>query len=379
LVGIDPDDVKVNQLPPPVLIEASIVDGENVSQRNASTPLRIAPGRQRFEFRYTALTFISPEKVRFRHRLEGLEGDWTEAGGERVANYSYIPPGAYTFRVIACNSDGVWNETGAALAFIVQPHIWQRWWFRIVEVLAAAALLVGTVLALSRRRMRLKLERLERQREIERERARIAQDIHDNLGASLTRISLLSQSAGSELDNPAEAATQLDRIYNTARELTRAMDEIVWAVNPQHDTLDSLANYLGKFAQDFLGPLHIRCRLDVPLHLPAWPVTADVRHHLFLALKEALHNVVKHAAATEVLVSLTTETKTFTIAIRDNGRGFTPETMGILSTEPGRIATGNGLANMRQRLARIGGKFSIASVPGQGTTVKFAAVVQRPM
>lgn len=379
LVGIDPEDVKANQLPPPVLIEAALVDGENISRSNASSPLRIAPGRQRFEFRYTALTFIASEKVRFRHRLEGLENDWTEAGGERVANYSYIPPGAYTFHVIACNSDGVWNETGAALAFIVQPHLWQRWWFRIIEVLVAATLLVGIVLGLSRRRMRLKLERLERQRGIERERARIAQDIHDNLGASLTRISLLSQSAGTELDNPAEAALQLDRIYNTSRELTRAMDEIVWAVNPQHDTLDSLANYLGKFAQDFLGPLHIRCRLDVPLHLPAWPVTAEVRHNLFLALKEALHNVVKHAAASEVSVSLTTDADTFTIAIRDNGRGFAPEKLERAAAEPGRIAAGNGLTNMRQRLARIGGKFSIESAPGEGTTVRFAAVVQRPM
>src|SRR6185295_16377392 len=132
----------------------------------------------------------------------------------------------------------------------------------------------GGVLLATRRRMHSKLERLERQRAIERERSRIAQDIHDNLGANLTRISMLSQMAHGELDNAHHAATQLDRIYSTARELTRAMDEIVWAVNPQHDTLDSLASYLGNYAQEYLGSLEIRCRLDVPLQLPAWPLTA---------------------------------------------------------------------------------------------------------
>ena len=173
--------------------------------------------------------------------------------------------------------------------------------------------------------MRLKLERLERLRAVERERARIAQDIHDNLGANLTRISLLSESAHSELENPAQAAVQLERIYGTARELTRAMDEIVWAVNPQHDTLDSLASYLGNFAQEFLGSLDIRCRLDVPLQLPHWPITAEMRHNLFLAFKEALHNVVKHAAASEVSISLTTGSRHLHFGLRDNGKGFAPD------------------------------------------------------
>ncbi len=373
LVVINPNDAKANQLAPPVVIEKVTVEGRNIlGESRDDSPVPVPPGRQRFEFRFTALTFIAPEKIQFRYRLLGLEKDWVDAGTKRVANYSYVPPGDYTFQVIACNSDGVWNETGARFAFTVQPQIWQRWWFRVLASLAAATLLVGIVLGIYRRRMRLKLERLERQRAIERERSRIAQDIHDNLGASLTHISLLSQSAYSELDNPPHAATQLDRIYSTSRELTRAMDEIVWAVNPQHDTLDSLASYLGKFAQDFLGPLNIRCRLDVPLHLPAWPVTAEVRHNLFLACKEALHNVVKHAAATEVYISLNTEPHAFILTIRDNGKGFVPNAAPKnLTPEADRFANGMGLTNMRQRLEKVGGRFEIDSAPGQGTTIRF--------
>jgi signal transduction histidine kinase/ligand-binding sensor domain-containing protein len=382
LVVVDPDDAKVNQLPPPVVIEKLLVDGRAVTGITTNNlPLQIPPGRQRFDFFYSGLSFVAPEKVQFQYRLEGLESEWMDAGTKRSINYSFIPPGTYTFHVRACNSDGVWNETGAALAFVVQPHLWQTWWFRVLAGLAAAGLLSGAVLLEARRRMRRKFERLERQRAIERERARIAQDIHDNLGASLTRISLLSQSAQGELDDSSHAATQLNRIYDTARELTRSMDEIVWAVNPQHDTLDSLASYLGKFAQDFLGPIHIRCRLDVPEQLPPWPPTAEVRHNLFLAFKEAINNVVKHAAASEVYVALKIEPDAFTVSVRDNGKGFTPDAPAQQGPgEPGRIAGGNGLANMRRRLEKIGGHCDIRSAPGQGTEVRFvvAAAVHSP-
>jgi signal transduction histidine kinase len=167
-----------------------------------------------------------------------------------------------------------------------------------------------------------------------------------------------------ELENPAKAAAKLERIYNTSRELTRSMDEIVWAVNPQHDTLDSLASYLGNFAQEYLVTINIRCRLDVPMHLPPWPITAEVRHNVFLAFKEALHNVVKHSGATETSVVLATDDTGFRLAVRDNGKGFDAA---ALPARPGR---GNGLKNMRQRLEKIGGRYEIQSAPGNGTEIR---------
>jgi signal transduction histidine kinase/ligand-binding sensor domain-containing protein len=376
VVMINPDDIKVNQLPPPVHIEEMRVDNKSAGEVNSTNgPLIIAPGGQRFQFDYTGISFVTPETVGFRYRLVGLDSGWIDAGTKRTVVYSYLPPGHYQFEVIACNSDGVWNTAGASLAFNVRPYFWQTWTFRIGTGLAAAALLTGIALWLARWRLRRKLERVERQRAIERERARIARDIHDNLGANLTRISLLSQFAHGELDNPKEAAVQLDRIYETTREMTRAMDEIVWAVNPEHDTLDSLGNYLGKYALDYLGSLGIRCRLDLPVQLPQWLITAEVRHHLFLALKEALHNVVKHAAATEVSVSLTTTGNSFTLIARDNGRGFDPnKSPEKNSGEAGRVSR-NGLTNMRRRLEKIGGRCEIQSEPGKGTEVKFVVEV----
>ena len=163
---------------------------------------------------------------------------------------------------------------------------------------------------------------MERQQAIERERARIAKDIHDDLGASLTRITMLSQPVPDQTQIPEYVSSNLERIHGTARELTRSMDEIVWAVNPRHDTLDSLAGYLSRFAYNFLSAANIRCRLEVPLQLPAWSPTAEVRHNLFLAFKETLHNVVSHAAASEVRVAFKLEAHKVVLIITDDGSGF---------------------------------------------------------
>ena len=310
--------------------------------------------------------------MQFKYRLNGFETEWINAGDQRTVNYNYIPPGHYSFQVIACNNDGIWNKTGASLPFSVLPYFWQTLWFRILAWIGIVTASGGLVWFETRRRMRRKLERLEWQRAVEHERARIAHDIHDDLGAHLTRISMLSESARSELDNPERAAAGLNQIYKTAHELTRAMDEIVWAVNPRHDTLEGLTSYLEKFAQDLLAAAAIRCRLDMPLELPSWRLTADVRHNLFLAFKEALHNVVKHSTASETSIRLTPgqalsnwSSKTMAgVLPPDINRERPPDNLS-------RLSTGNGLENMARRLAEIHGRCQIQSVPGQGTKVVF--------
>lgn len=372
LVVVNPEQVNSNPLPPPVRIEELLVDARRIELPDPPGRLEIPPGRHRFEIRYTGLSFVVPEKVRFRHRLEALETEWVEAGAERSVTYGYIPPGHYHFRVIACNNDEVWNEDGAQLEFTVLPHFWQTSWFRITLGLGLLASVAGGVWFDTRQRMRRKLENAERQRAVERERSRIAKDIHDDLGASLTRITMLSQTARAELGQPEQAAADLDRIYSTARELTRAMDEIVWAVNPQHDTLDSLASYLGRFAQEYLRVAGVRCRLDLPSQLPAWPLSAEVRHNLFLAFKEALHNIVKHAGASEVRIALVLEARGFKVTVSDDGRGFLREVVAAdASSGSDRVAPGNGLSNMRRRLTEIGGACEFESQPGMGTKVIF--------
>jgi signal transduction histidine kinase/ligand-binding sensor domain-containing protein len=377
LVAVNPRDVKSNPLPPPVQIEVMRVDDQPITNGVDGGPVKVPPGRHRFEFQYTGLSFVDPEKVRFKCRLHGFETDWVDVGAERTAHYNYIPPGHYAFQVIACNNDGVWNETGASMAFSVLPYFWQTLWFRILAWTTIIAASGGLVWFETRRRMRQKLERLEWQRAVEHERARIAHDIHDDLGAHLTRISMLSESARAELENPERATADLNQIYDTARDLTRAMDEIVWAVNPRYDTLEGLAGYLEKFAQDLLAAADIRCRLDMPMEFPTWRLTADVRHNVFLAFKEALHNVVKHSAASEASIRLTAGATSFELVVEDNGRGFTAgDGKKTASEDSDRLLSGNGLENMTRRLSEIRGQCQIQSVPGQGTRITFTVPIK---
>ena len=381
LVVVDPGRVRTNPLAPPVIIEQLLVDDQVVNQNAAAhAPLRIAPGEHRFEFQFTGLCFDAPEKVRFLYQLEGVDGGWVAVQSPRKAYYSRLPPGNYRFQVRACNNDEVWNEQGATLAFTVEPEFWQTWWFRILGgVLTALA--GGVIVWLdARKRMRRDLEELQRQQAVERERIRIARDIHDDLGANLTRITMLSDSARSALQDTRVVAGHLDQIHTTARELTRSMSEVVWAVNPRHDTLGSVGAYLEEFGQNLLRTAGLRCKLDLPSELPARVITAEVRHNLFLAFKEALHNAIKHQGATEVRISLTVTAETFTLRIEDDGRGFIPETLGAGSLEPPHqsprgTAAGNGLLNMRQRMAEIGGRCEIESAPGKGTRVTFTVTL----
>jgi len=381
VVQVDPQYTKTNTLPPPVIIEDFLVD-DQILQRssNAGSRLKIAPGNHRFEFRYTALSFVAPEEVHFRDRLDGLNNGWINAGGNRIANYNFLPPGDYTFKVIACNNDGVWNETGASLDFTVLPFFWQTAWFDVLAVAGIILLVVAATWYKVRSGMKLKLNLLERQRYLERERMRIARDIHDDLGANLTRINLLSQTAQRSMHDKSQATKTLEQISTTARKLTRAMDEIVWAIDPQHDTLDSLANYLAKLIQEVFSGSAIRYRLDFPVSLPAWPLTAEVRHNLFLAFKEALHNALKHSRASEVQVALELEESSFILKVADDGCGFkTTARIDPLSRKHPRPPRRNGLANMHQRLQEIGGRCEIQSEPGRGTKVTLFIPIHRAL
>jgi signal transduction histidine kinase len=389
LVAVDPSQMKLasNPLPPPVYIEEVVADGNTVmsapllrkdqTTRGSRTAIRLPQGVHRMEVRYTALSLTAPERVRFRHRMEGLDSDWTEAQRERSAVYTKLPPGTYHFQVMGSNNDGLWSEQGATLSFIVPPFFWQTWWFLGLTLALGVSGVAGAARWVAKKQLQRKLEWLERERAVERERSRIARDIHDDLGASLTRITLLSESARDGHAGGAAVYGEIDQIYSTARDLTRSMDEIVWAVNPEHDTLDSVVTYLAKFAQDFLKTAGVRCRLDIPVNVPGLSLTSEIRHGIFLAFKEALHNTLKHSAATEVWIRLVMGEGAFTISIEDNGRGFDTAIgpggngSGGSGNGNGRIMTGHGLRNLRERLAAMGGRCEVDSRAGEGTRVKF--------
>ncbi|HEV2692088.1 MAG TPA: two-component regulator propeller domain-containing protein [Verrucomicrobiae bacterium] len=367
-VWVNPNEVTARLEPPAVIIEELRVDGEPVALTGKK--IIIPAGRKQLDFRFTALSFDGGEKARFRYRVGGLDADWVDLDTRRTLSLRNLEPQEYRLHVIACDSQGVWNEKGAGVTFVVEPFLYQTLPFKIV----VAVLLVGAisfgVRRAATRKYRRKLAQLRQQHAIERDRARIAKDIHDDIGAGLTQITLLTELARRE---PEQTNNNLERISDSARTLTKAMDEIVWAVDPQHDTFEGLMDYISAYAEDFLRVAGIRCRMDFPLPMPVLRVDAETRYNLFLALKEALNNLVKHARATEVWLRLRVEEKSFTLSVEDNGQGLAAGT--AAAAESGRISSGSGLTNLEKRLAAVGGRCEIVSGPGKGTQVRMTLFV----
>jgi signal transduction histidine kinase len=206
--------------------------------------------------------------------------------------------------------------------------------------------------------------RVARLRAIEGLRIQIAANLHDDVGARLTKVGMLTELADRETTDDHPSKTYIRNAFGTVREITRAMDEIVWTINPKNDTLDHLANYIFQYAQEYFQDTGVNCRLDVPAQLPDRPVSTEVRHNLFMAVKEALNNALKHAHATEVRIGLGVTDGRTTITITDNGQGF--------SVNQAR-GKGDGLENMKQRLEQIGGSLVLDSEPGRGTSIRMEA------
>jgi signal transduction histidine kinase/ligand-binding sensor domain-containing protein len=378
-VSIHPDDLPVKRPVVPVVLESLLVEGKTLRKVDAageeclqlagdSATLQIGPGRSQVEFRYTAPSFGGTEKVFFRYQLEGLDTGWVDAGTRRFAQYSHLRPGSYRFRVTACNKDGVWNEKEAGVALEVLPHFWETWWFIAVSSGALAVALAAVVRLIATRKFQRRLERLEQQRAVERDRARIAKDIHDDLGAGLTQILLQSSLARREIKQ--DEQPNLLQISQTAQDLIRGMDEIVWAVNPQNDTLEGIGSYISKFAFDYLTVAGVRCRLELPETFPPRAVSSETRHNVFLAIKEALNNVLKHSNASEVWLKLTVRENGVLLTVHDNGKGFVFGAKPEPERNGQRTESGHGLGNMARRLESVGGRCAILTQPGQGTTVE---------
>jgi ligand-binding sensor domain-containing protein/signal transduction histidine kinase len=387
VVVVNPRVQPTTALMPDTVLEEVLVDGVPDSMLHVSNSkiepngllgnglsqletLRITPGKHRVEFRYTGLRFDAPELIRFRYRLEGLDTDWVDAGTRRTAFYSYLPAGNYQFRVGACNSDGVWADSTAGLELIVLRYFWQTWWFITLAGLSFMFLVGGAVRIMEKRKLHHRLKRLEQERALERERTRIAQDLHDEMGAKLCRISFLSEHARRG-DLPSnELQDQITSISDASREVLHSLDEIVWAVNPQNDTLEHVASYIGQYAEDYFQMTGIQCELDIPTQLPPHPLSSQIRHHLFLATHEALTNILKHSGATHAKILMIFSNAVFEINISDDGKGFNPSAIESKSELPTTVS-GDGLSNMRRRLADIGGHCRIESTPGQGTNISF--------
>lgn len=373
----DPSRHREEETPPVPVIHRVLANGrvvcdngppepnESPPPRRTGAPLHFPPGSARvLEFRYAATAFGWPEKSRFKFRLLGMDENWTDAGTRRVAYFTDLRPGDYRFQVTAANHYGVWNEAGATLAFRVEPFLYQTWWFYVAAALGGVAL-VALGLRWRVRELR-RIHNLEQRHALDEQRQRIARDIHDEIGASLTHIVNLSQPAPG---NATDASSPNDRTHRIAAVAGKTLDqlgEIVWASNPKYDTLEDLIAYLREYAAQYLAATPLAARFEFPTVVPATPASGLMRRHVLLVVKEALRNVVRHAEATRVGFRLLIGEGHIEFQISDDGCGFA-------AGSPGR--RGNGLGNMRDRIADLGGTTEVTSEPGRGTSVRVTVPV----
>jgi len=360
---IDPATVSYNRQPPPVVIESLQVDRTPVAL--AGTP-RIAPGAENFEIQYTAPTFIKPEQVHFKYRLEGLDSNWIDAGARRIAYYSHLPPGEYIFHVIAGNSDGVWNNQGQTLSMTVLAPFYETWWFETLLLLTAGLLIL---VAWRYRIMQLEQAHAVQQaftRQLiasqEAERKRIAAEMHDSLGQRLVvikNLALFLLRAQKEDSTEKQTVSEISDEASSAIQETR---EISYNLRPfQLDRL-GLTKAIEVMIRTTATASGIRFSSELENIDDLFP--EELRINFYRIVQESLGNVMKHAQATEVKVCVKRSAQSVMLTIEDNGRGFMPEAR---STQPGQ--SGFGLTGMAERAHLLGGEFKVRSAHGRGTMV----------
>jgi signal transduction histidine kinase/ligand-binding sensor domain-containing protein len=375
---IDPASIKINTQPPPVVLEEMRINNETVpyevwnsASHNPQSAIQVLPGKDNFEIEYTALSFINSANLRFRYKLEGADRDWVEAGTRRTAYYSHVLPGEYTFRVIAANADGVWNDVGASIRVTVIPPFWRTWWFTPLVWLGIAAVIGAAwrYRAAQLRLIQVAQETFTRRliASQEAERKRIAGELHDGLGQSLVIIRNWALLGSGQLNTDSPAKEELNEITATASRAINEVREIAYNLGPYHLERLGLANTI----QDMVKRVSQSSGVNVTAELDPLDgaVSRETEMSLYRITQEALNNMVKHSQATEARVSLKHEAAGLRLTITDNGKGFSPQN--VASTDGTSTSqTGFGLTGMVERVRLIGGALTIRSAPGQGTTIE---------
>jgi ligand-binding sensor domain-containing protein/two-component sensor histidine kinase len=345
------------QTPPPILISGLRIAGEAYSLSQLGETelprLDLGPNQNQLNIDFVGLDFGPGEVLRYQYKLEGADKDWSVLSDHRSVNYANLAPGRYRFLVRAVNAEGVTSAKPATVAFTILPPVWRRWWF-----LTLGAIFVGfSIYAVHR-------QRVGRLVELERVRTRIATDLHDDIGANLSLIAMLSEVARGFLKNDDRRMKDwFSTIATTSRDTVDAMSDIVWAVNPKRDQLSDLTQRMRRFAEDILGARDIALNFRAPELERDLKVGADLRREVFLIFKETINNTVRHSQCTASEVELKVARGWLVLQMSDNGRGFD-----LKGT-----SEGNGLASMRQRAQKLGGTLDVSSPNGQGTSVTLRA------
>ncbi|HKG20414.1 MAG TPA: ATP-binding protein, partial [Blastocatellia bacterium] len=365
--------------PPPIFIDDLSIAGVTyrvspLGEKEISG-LEIGPNQNQIQIDFFGMSFGLGEALRYQYKLEGSSVDWSAPTDQRSVNYAILPSGSYRFLVRAVNSIGVTSESPAIIEFRIVPPVWRRWWFLAI----VASTVVSAVFAFARYRYQriravreaedaLRRSREERLQELERVRRRIATDLHDDIGSSLTQISIMSEVAQQRIGaDDSQLSAPLSMIAGASRELVDSMSDIVWAINPQKDHLRDLTQRMRRFASDVLTARNIAFEFHEPDEESDVEMGANIRREVFLIFKESVNNLVRHSDCSEANIDFQITGESLVLIVRDNGKGF----------DMSQDSEGHGLASMRQRAAELGGKLEMSSHEGGGTTVTLELPLNR--
>lgn len=346
-----PDEVVDSPFIPPIAITAFRKFGKQAVHgfaQGGASEITLTYRENYFSVEFAALDFSYPERNQYAYRLDGLDTEWIHSGTRRFVNYSNLEPGEYVFRVKGSNSDDIWNEEGAALRIKITPPFWKTWWFRIL-----AALTFAGILALAYN------YRVSKLFEIERTRNRIAQDLHDEIGATLSSISYFAQAIRNDAKARGVPISNkfLSLISESSSEAQEAMSDIIWAIDPSNDQWEKLLAKLRRYASDLFDSKSITYIIDIPESLPLNRLNMERRRNFWLIFKEMVTNVAKHSQCTEVKVRLLTNSKSIVLTVADNGIGF----------DPGTPKERNGIKNIHARANKLNAQVELKSPAGGGT------------
>lgn len=318
--------------------------------------LELTAAQSNLQIDFCSLSMARAALLRYQYKLQGVDDDWSMPTDQRTVHYANLAPGSYRFLVRAVDPSGLSSVHPASLEFQILPHMWQRWWF--LTLVAAA---IGCAVTLLYR------YRVAHLLELERVRTHIATDLHDDIGASLSQIAVLSEVVRSQVEGTAPVSEPLSTIATTSRELVDSMSDIVWAINPNRDNLGDLTQRMRRFASDLFTANDIEFSFNAPDLERSVKLDADVRRQIFLIFKESSHNIVRHAGCSSVEVDLRIENHAITLNLKDNGKGF----------DIAQATRGHGLMSMNRRAKALGASLEISTWTGRGTVVSLKVPLPR--
>ncbi len=344
-----PSSQPARYVSPPVFLTEFHVLGEADSSALRAGRARLGPEEHSVSFEFVGLSFRNERETQYRYKLEGFDAGWTGPTSRRYAAYTHLPPGRYKFKVMAGNSDGAWSTTPAAFDLTVAAPVWRRAWFIVL-----ATSFIGTgAFGIHRYRIRRALE-------VERIRSKIAADLHDDIGSTLSSISILSEMARRETSEAsARRGELLERIGRSSRAMLEAMNDIIWTVSPDNDSIAAVVQRMRGYASELLPSAGIEWSFEVRGELSESRVSMEARRDLYLLYKEALNNALKHSRCRSIAMGIVADKRCVTLTVRDDGTGF----------DVAAARGGHGLRNMRRRVDNMRGKLTVESSPGRGTTI----------